>query len=55
MAADTEEEARTHFQQGVALYEQGGAPIQFELELEPGPDGLLAGPRCDSGSFCPPR
>ena len=29
----------------VALYEQGGAPIQFELELEPGPDGLLA----DSG------
>jgi nitrogen fixation/metabolism regulation signal transduction histidine kinase len=29
----------------VALYEQGGNRIRFELELEPGPDGLLA----DSG------
>ena len=29
----------------VALYEQGGARIHFELALEPGPDGLLA----DSG------
>ena len=29
----------------VALYEQGGTRIRFELDLEPGPDGLLA----DSG------
>ena len=29
----------------VALYEQGGSRIRFELDLEPGPDGLLA----DSG------